>query len=285
MTAPARPAEPFWPLVTIPGTQSRQLSANGIDYRIGIALPKGDPPARGFPVMYLLDANAGVSPRSWKPRGGWAAGPTRQGWGLPSSSASAMPRTSSTTPACASGTTPPAHLATGDGSGAGAEAFLAFIRGAAETGDRRDAAGRPERRILVGHSLAGYFVLWVLTRRTEAFQGYVAVSPSSGGRDLIAAIPAIRAPVSKSPDSRRGMGGGAGALASRSGERPGDRATAFQPQDGRQCTGVRGSPGCPYRDGTRAVRALPRRGPRIRLRHRHQPRHARHAQAPRLETA
>lgn len=76
------------------------------------------------------------------------------------------------TPAAAEGDDPP------PGTVGGASALLAFI----EDELRPSLASRveldPDRQTIVGHSLAGFFVLWVLTHHTTAFSNFAAISPS-----------------------------------------------------------------------------------------------------------
>lgn len=169
-------ADPF----TLPGTESLCLrrGGNGNAYRIDIALPRGEPSEAGWPSIWLLD-----------------------GGGCFATCVEALRRMSRRTDAtgvaplvvvavsAAGGgydvaqrqrdfTTARTGAATGDAGTGGAEAFLDFL-----TGDvARAAAGRapldPERRTLFGHSLAGYFALWVLCHRSAAFRNYAAISPS-----------------------------------------------------------------------------------------------------------
>ncbi len=43
----------------VPGTEVREMrSKGGRTYRIFVSFPQEEPPASGFPVIYLLDANS-----------------------------------------------------------------------------------------------------------------------------------------------------------------------------------------------------------------------------------
>lgn len=170
MAAPS-PMQP----ATVPGTRSWTMDANGSAYRISVALPPGDPrPPGGLPTLYLLDANAGFATvAETQRRLGRRPDATRVGpaivvgIGHPGDALyDAGRRRRDYTPG---------HAAA---PGGGAEAFLAFIEERVKPAVAGMAPVDPDRQILVGHSLAGYFALWVLTRRAAAFQGYVAVSPS-----------------------------------------------------------------------------------------------------------
>ncbi len=138
--------------VTIPDTQAFDLEArDGALYRIFLAVPAGEPPEGGFPVIvgvgYPTDGVDDRARRSFD----YSAGPSveagRGGDG-------AVPRTG------------------------GRDAFFAFIERVLKPEIAQRCPIDPARQTLFGHSLAGYFVLDVLGRNTPAFSAYVAVSPS-----------------------------------------------------------------------------------------------------------
>ncbi len=60
----------------------------------------------------------------------------------------------------------------------GADSFLAFLETELIPSIERELPADPTRRVLFGHSLAGYFALHVLATRSYVFQTYIAVSPS-----------------------------------------------------------------------------------------------------------
>ncbi|WP_158541691.1 alpha/beta hydrolase [Pelagibacterium lacus] len=183
-----------WPLASIPDTQVRPLSVDGTTYRISIALPGGPTPAGGFPVLYLLDADAGFA------------------------TVVETHRRLSRRPD-ATGVAPAVIVGIGHGGGGlydpgrrerdyvpralqsshtdGAEAFLNFIETRLKPDIGATLAVDPRRQALIGHSLSGYFTLWTLVRHPGAFQSYAAISPSLWRDEgLMADIPAIRGDIS-----------------------------------------------------------------------------------------
>jgi len=60
----------------------------------------------------------------------------------------------------------------------GAAGFLDFIRFTLRPTIERAFPADADQQYLLGHSLAGYFTLWVLANAPAAFQGYAAISPS-----------------------------------------------------------------------------------------------------------
>jgi len=165
--------------VTLAGAEQRAMrSKAGLDYRVFVARPEGEPPAKGFPVIYMLDGNASfamawsVMRMQWNRPGG--DGPTPAvivAIGYPTDGPYDMARRAlDYTPAMA---TPPAGAPTG-----GADAFLAFIEDELKPAI---AAAHPidaTRQALFGHSYGGLFTLHVLFTRPQAFQRYFAISPS-----------------------------------------------------------------------------------------------------------
>lgn len=172
-----------------------QARANGGSYRISLWLPPVDPPPGGFPVLYVLDADAMFAgfaefvhrasrrPRSTGIEPVVLVGISRQG-----SPDQLMARVRDFTAG-------PPRDEPHDGEAGGAAGFLAFIEQevmrAVHDGFPADRA----RQALFGHSLGGYFSLWVLTRRDTPFSAHFAVSPSiwwdpASLHDALAAQPA-----------------------------------------------------------------------------------------------
>lgn len=60
----------------------------------------------------------------------------------------------------------------------GAAVFLDFIRFTLRPMIERAFPADADQQYLLGHSLAGYFTLWVLANAPAAFRGYAAISPS-----------------------------------------------------------------------------------------------------------
>lgn len=177
------PVSPVWPAATLPGTQVRRLraSANGHDYRISIWLPPGDPPAGGFPAIYVLDANAlfatfveGVRRSSRRPDATGIVptaviGIAHEGDALYAEASRRRDFTAG----------PPAdEPAPAAGAVGGAPAFLSFLTDELAPALRAELPLNATRQTLFGHSLAGHFVLQALAARPEAFRTWAAISPS-----------------------------------------------------------------------------------------------------------
>lgn len=60
----------------------------------------------------------------------------------------------------------------------GAAVFLDFVRFTLRPMIERAFPADADQQYLLGHSLAGYFTLWVLANAPATFQGYAAISPS-----------------------------------------------------------------------------------------------------------
>lgn len=174
--------------VTIPNTEERVMHArdDGREYRIFVARPAGPPPAAGFPVLYVLDANAvfatvvetvrvqgrrtdatGVLPAIvvgiGYPTDGPYDGDRRiRDFTMPADPAR-LPRRPDGSPWPANG---------------GADVFLRFIEEELKPAIERDLPVDRSRQALFGHSLGGLFVLHTLFTRPESFRAYAAVSPS-----------------------------------------------------------------------------------------------------------
>ena len=156
----------------------------GHTYRISIARPDGSAPAAGYPVIYVLDANAifptvADSARMQAFRPSWTGvGPAVVvGIGVPGDVLFDLPGRFEdlTTPVPGGGASPGGGPPMKSG---GADAFLAFIEGKVKPAVEGRIAIDRTRQTLFGHSLGGLFALHTLFTRPEAFASYVAVSPS-----------------------------------------------------------------------------------------------------------
>jgi uncharacterized protein len=152
-------------------------SAEGLTYTIFLSVPEGPPPAAGFPVLYVLDANAwfGLAAemtRLYELEGGPAI---VVGVGYDVDTLYDPPRrahdfTLGPPPVVQ----PPYHTA----AFGGADAFLRFLRA-----DLRDDLARSypidlQRQALFGHSLGGYFALYALFTQPDSFAVITAASPA-----------------------------------------------------------------------------------------------------------
>lgn len=159
--------------------------AGGAPYRIFLRIPPGTPPASGWPVLYLLDANAVIATavealrvQAAYPLGTGIGDAVVVGIGYPTEGAYDSVRRSwdyGPPP----GQIYPPHAAGGpDVRTGGAEAFLTFIeeelKPLVATRTRIDAA----RQAIFGHSFGGLFVLYALFTRPAAFRDWIAISPA-----------------------------------------------------------------------------------------------------------
>ena len=156
----------------LPGASSWLIG----DSRIDLLVPAGAPPAAGWPSIWLLD-----------------------GAGCFGTCAEAMRRMSRRSDA--TGVVPQVVVGISAADGArdtdrarrqrlfttprsdrpdagGAEAFLRFLLEEVRPQVAGRAALDPAGGTLWGHSLAGYFTLWVLAHAPAAFRSYAAISPS-----------------------------------------------------------------------------------------------------------
>jgi predicted alpha/beta superfamily hydrolase len=152
-------------------------SKEGLDYTIFISAPEGAPPTGGFPVLYVLDANAWFGLAAEIARlNELEGGPSIVvGVGYPVHTLYDGPRRDHDFTVGPPLTPQPASAGSKFG---GAAAFLDFLRH-----ELRDAVAKTypingHRQSLFGHSLGGYFVLHALFTAPDAFASYVAASPA-----------------------------------------------------------------------------------------------------------
>lgn len=185
---PTLPAAAEDPPVTLPRTRRWDLPGPDGPRRLFAYRPEGDPPAGGFPVLYLLDGNAvfltaveallvqqrraqatGVHPMAIVAVGYPTAEPFDQ-----------ARRARDYTPAL-----PGAP----EGSG-GADAFLDRLLGGIAASVAERIPVNPARAALFGHSYGGLFALHAFLTRPGAFRRTIAASPSlwfAGGAMMEAA--------------------------------------------------------------------------------------------------
>ncbi|WNJ93120.1 alpha/beta hydrolase [Bosea sp. 685] len=166
--------------VTLPRSEQFALRSRvGRAYRIFVAWPASPPPAEGFGVIYLLDANAtfgtmveAMRMQSRHPGATGVAPALIVGIGYPTEEPFDVERrTYDLTPAAKGGQ--PGALATG-----GAAEMLDFIADEVMPVIERRFTTDGARRALVGHSFGGLFVLHALFNRPALFSAYLAASPS-----------------------------------------------------------------------------------------------------------
>lgn len=163
-------------------TQFDVRSAKGREYRIFVSVPTVEAPADGWPIIYCTDANdlfpvvqAAV----------WRLSRTEHnavvvGIGYPTDDRDAFLEPHSrdlTTPAAEEWIAQHAVFLKGIRSGE-CEQFLAFIQSELKPWVNKLAKVDASQQCLVGHSFGGLFSLYVMLNQPEAFQSYVAISPS-----------------------------------------------------------------------------------------------------------
>lgn len=176
-TAPVAAAEPRI-------SQFNTEGPNGRVYTISIARPDAPEPAGGYPVIYVLDANAIFATvadtarlQAFMPAWSGVAPAVVVGIGVPGDKLFDLPgRYLDLTTLVPGGMPSPSGgqpMATG-----GADAFFAFIEQTVKPAVQARISVDRARQALFGHSLGGLFTLHTLFNHPEAFQSYIAVSPS-----------------------------------------------------------------------------------------------------------
>lgn len=176
------------PGVSLPGTSTHDMhAADGRIRRIMVGLPEGPAPAAGFPVVYLLDANACFATMLETMRRG-ARRPDATGVdaaiivgiGRPTDALyERAERVDDFTAGPAVRDVEEGKGGLGGGRDAdGAGALLDFILATLKPWVEDRYAIDHGRQTLFGHSLAGFFTLEAMTRAPEAFTTYAAISPS-----------------------------------------------------------------------------------------------------------
>jgi len=173
--------QPFY----IPGaTQWKMESKRGAIYRIMAWIPEGEAPPDGFPIYYVLDANAvfGTFTETMRVQ---SKGPRRQepaiivGIGYDSEAPIVTERRflDFTLPAADHEMPPPKNNKAWPANG-GVEVFLDFIEQELKPSIEKMTKVNQQRQALFGHSLGGFLVLYTLCTRPKLFQYYAAGSPS-----------------------------------------------------------------------------------------------------------
>ncbi|WP_438445415.1 alpha/beta hydrolase [Gorillibacterium sp. sgz5001074] len=154
-------------------------------YRLFIAAPEGEPPPGGYPVLYVLDANAvfdtvvetlAIQSRRSDKTGVDPA--VVVGIGYQTDALFSQNRFYDFTLPRPEGEAPYAFRGKTFAECGGAEIFHRFIEREVKAAVERDYPVNRERQGIVGHSLGGLFVLQVLLTAPGSYQSYVAGSPS-----------------------------------------------------------------------------------------------------------
>lgn len=177
---------PPYTAVTLPGARSFILrSTAGRQYRILLWVPDSPPPAAGFPVLYLLDANAvfatAVEAMRVQTRGKAGIAPAViVGIGYPGTEPFPPERQedfllpeAQPAPAVAAKISERGLPLVGN-----ALEFQAFLKRVLFPAIETEHPVDVSQRAILGHSLGGLFVLELLFTRTSLFRHYLAGSPS-----------------------------------------------------------------------------------------------------------
>lgn len=167
--------------VTVPRAEQFDLrSKSGREYRIFVAGPAGEIPDPGAPVIYLSDGNANfpILLEAARRQAREAPQVVVVGIGYPTEDGAVHRERraydltpASSAPASGPGGGPPLV-------GGGNDEFLGFIEEELKPEIGRRYKIDRRRQGLFGHSFGGLFVLHVLFSKPEAFQVYLASSPS-----------------------------------------------------------------------------------------------------------
>ena len=180
-------------------------SKAGRTFEISLARPSGTAPEHGYPVMYVLDPSTAFATLADTVRNQEQMfGPVVVvGVGY-ASDAEVENRSYDLTPA-----TDPKDLPAGPPAGWGAtggnDAFLSFIIDELKPAIAKSVAVDPSRQALFGHSLGGLFVLHALFSRSDAFDTFIAGSPSIwwGKKSILREVAAFKASQEKTRAPKR----------------------------------------------------------------------------------
>lgn len=171
------------PPVSLPRTETRTVrGANGIAYRLDVAIPAHPAPAgRPRPVIVVLDSDyafpivrAIVEHLSER---GWIDEPVVIGVGYAGETTRESYRTNRTRDYTPIHSPSGGYGASYQASSGGGPAFARFLREEVLPWAAK-AHGATGPRVLVGHSYGGLFACWMLVEHPGTFDGFVAVSPS-----------------------------------------------------------------------------------------------------------
>ncbi|WP_020178740.1 alpha/beta hydrolase-fold protein [Methylopila sp. M107] len=180
IVSPSRP-------VTLPEAVTFDLSprSGGEPYRIFLRVPPGEPPAGGWPILYLLDGNAvfATAVDALRVQSAWPLGTGVHdgvivGVGYPTDAPYDSVRRSWDLGPPPGATYPPHSDGGPDVRTGGADAFLDFIEQELKPEIARRTSVDASRQAIFGHSFGGLCALHGLFTRTEAFSSWIAVSPT-----------------------------------------------------------------------------------------------------------
>jgi predicted alpha/beta superfamily hydrolase len=180
-------------------------SKTGRVFEISVSRPSVPAPATGYPVIYVLDPSTafGTLAETVRNQELFFGPAVVVGIGYQSEAEVENRSLDLTTPVAKS--TLPAFFAKDPSPNGGADAFLAFIQDELKPEIERTISIDKSRQALFGHSFGGLFVLHTLFTHPEAFDTYVAGSPSIwwGRRDILKEVAAFEAAQAESNAKRR----------------------------------------------------------------------------------
>jgi uncharacterized protein len=194
------------PIAMANAEQWTMRSKTGRTFEISIARPSGAAPDHGYPIMYVLDPSTAFATLVDTVRNQEQTfGPVViVGVGY-ASDAEEENRSFDLTPVTDPKDLPAGPAAGWGGAHGGNDAFLNFIIDELKPAVAKAVAADPSRQALLGHSLGGLFVLHALFVRSDAFDTYIAGSPSIwwGKKSILREIAAYKAAQEKSRSPRR----------------------------------------------------------------------------------
>jgi predicted alpha/beta superfamily hydrolase len=165
---------------TLPSTETWDIAADsGEIYRIFVSYPATEPPAEGWPVLYVLDGNAIFAGFAETRRMLEKQDPGKSivvGVGYPTDKAYDLRRLYDLT--AASPPPSPWREQFAQERRGGRDKFIDFLTGRLRTEVGKRYRINRDRQALFGHSLGGLLAVHALYSRPEAFHAIVAASPS-----------------------------------------------------------------------------------------------------------
>lgn len=181
LSAPVAAATPPAAAYAMPETETWDMtSATGRTYRIFVSRPVGDAPESGYPVLYVLDANAMFAGFAEARRIQAFGGRDLDkmivvGVGHPGDQIYDPRRMQDFTGPI---TAPALKQAYAKYPSGGRDAFRAFLLDELRPSIAKRYAVHPQRQALYGHSLGGLFALHLFFSYPGAFDAIIAASPS-----------------------------------------------------------------------------------------------------------
>jgi uncharacterized protein len=160
---------------------------NGKDYRLLICEPAGEPPADGWPVIYLIDGNLhfGITVDTMRIQACWPETQDAVIVGIAYQTDSVQTalavRNHDLTPPIAQQVLDSSwmkNMPVGAEGFGGQSAYLRMIEEEAKPLATQHARINPKDQTLIGHSLGGLTCLSALFSNSHCYQRYVAISPS-----------------------------------------------------------------------------------------------------------